>query len=430
MSTLFQPSIPEPTGTITEAELNFIEDEPSGIFPENRNSNWGLVRRLWAENIQELIDQLDVIYAERFVQTATEHLDEWESQMGVPTTAVALTNAQRRSVLHTRLKKGAFTRPLFNVILENYISATFGTVAQLNPSGLALDAVGLPLYAEADALSAFYRIYEDHANHNYDIWIRNDTTPDIPSLTRELNRIVPAGWTFVIDNTKANILDYVKASMNLAPSGYWQIGASFNDASGFGFHGTTPGGVPAAVASPGLLNAAIGGLSGARDFDGVDDYVLLPVATGDGPISAKSPFTWEAWINVGTLPANHGMILSGGLPYFSVRSTGALTFAMSIDGAQNNIDSAAGLIVPGTIYHVAAVWDGMKQRIYRNGVLVAEGEIFSPADTPGTTQIAIGRHGTSSSFYYDGVIDEPNIHSRPLSISQILRKYKTGINVG
>lgn len=193
----FQPTLP-PEIPFTEAELVFVDDSPPDLFPENQNSNFGLIRRILSDFIQELIDQQQTIYNERFVTTSTIYLDEHELQVGLPVGVPGKTIEQRRAEVLSRYARGPFTRTRRRQIVEKYISATFGTPLMLSPTGIPLTAAGLPIYAETSSVVASYKIVENISGFSYVVRIISTTTPDLASLTRELNRLTPAGISFTI----------------------------------------------------------------------------------------------------------------------------------------------------------------------------------------------------------------------------------------
>jgi hypothetical protein len=197
MTTPFQPVLPV-EGSMTDAEITFTEDSPPGLFAENQNSNIGLIRRILTNRVQELIGQQSEIYNERFVDTSTDFIDEWERQMGLPVAPTGRTLAQRRQDVLSRLVRGPFTRARRTEIVEKYIVATFGDPIQLTPAGVALTVSGLPLYTEAGSLATLYNIVEDIPNFHYQVRIKNTLTPDTVGLTRELTRVTPAHYSFDI----------------------------------------------------------------------------------------------------------------------------------------------------------------------------------------------------------------------------------------
>jgi hypothetical protein len=153
-------------------------------------------------------------------------------------------------------------------LIESYIGDTFGAPTEFGAGGIGLSAGGTTLYGESAAVGTLYRVYEDIRNFAYAVWIKNTVTPDIASLTRELKWITPAHITMTLDNTKANILDYMRTVLNLQPVGFWRLN-DLTDSSGNANGLTANGGITAGgVASPGLLVATGNSDNAATLFDG------------------------------------------------------------------------------------------------------------------------------------------------------------------
>src|SRR5262245_63133599 len=104
MTTQFQPTLPAEV-PFTDAELAFLDESPPGLFPDNQNSNLGLMRKILSDYIQELINQQQTIYNERFVTSSAQYLDEWERTIGRPTFGANRTLAQRRQDVLSRLSR-------------------------------------------------------------------------------------------------------------------------------------------------------------------------------------------------------------------------------------------------------------------------------------------------------------------------------------
>lgn len=197
--TPFQPILPAEVPFI-EAEFNFMEESPPGLFPENQDSNFGyIIRRIFSNYIQDLINWQATLYNERFVETSTQFLDQWEIEVGLPPNPPGMSIADRRAEVLSRLQRGPFTRERRRKIVERYVLTTFGNPIQLVPEGVALvtDGVdGVPIYGEGGDVTDLYQITEQIANFHYSIWIAGTNTPNMESLTRELNRITPAGISY------------------------------------------------------------------------------------------------------------------------------------------------------------------------------------------------------------------------------------------
>lgn len=198
MSTAFQPTLPVEIAP-SDAEFDFMELSPAGLFPENQNSNFGFaIRKLWCDRIQELADQQTTMFNEKFAATATQFLDDHERQYGLPIAPTSLSIAQRRQQVGNRIRIGAFTHTRRKLIVESFITATFGNPIQLTPAGVPLSAGGIPLYGEGGDVSTLYRIVEDIENFHYDVRIKNTVTPDDAGLHRELDRITPSFFSYTV----------------------------------------------------------------------------------------------------------------------------------------------------------------------------------------------------------------------------------------
>lgn len=184
--TPFQPTLPDEV-SFTEAELSYIEDSPPGLYPENQNSNYGLLRKANTDQIQKLIDQLALMYNERFVRTSLQFLDVWEEEVGLPVAPQGKTTDQRRVAILGRISKGPFTRERRESVVRGFIVATFGGPIQLFPDGYALSAAGGPLYGEFADPDTLFSIRENgpvgvnllpngNFENDMDGWTFQDTT--------------------------------------------------------------------------------------------------------------------------------------------------------------------------------------------------------------------------------------------------------------
>lgn len=221
--------------TYTDAELVFIEESPPGLFPDNQDSNFGLVRQILTNDVQTLIDQLDEIYNERFVDTSTDYLDEWEFQMGLPQNVSGASTSTRRQLILSRLVKGPFTRTRRQDTVEKYLEATFGAAIKLVPSGTPIGS-GLTLYAGTADVKTLYRVVQDVPSFSYEVRILDSATPDIVALTRELTRITPAGISFSVVQVADPFADTLTLSGN-------EITDAIRTAGTEGDGAATPGGI-------------------------------------------------------------------------------------------------------------------------------------------------------------------------------------------
>jgi len=418
----FQPTLPAPDDPTT-AEKDFIRTQPN-FFPANQDSNWGTLRRSFTDSIQELIDQQTMIWKERFVSRSSDFLDEWEFQMGLPEAPTGDSIDVRRLKVLSRLRTGPFTDERRIPLIEPYLTATFGVSTELTPSGVSLVG-GIPLFADAAGdPKQFYRIYEDVRNFNYEVWIVSSMTPDIASLSRDLEAITPAGITIVIDNAHANILDYVREMKNGQPAGWWRVGATDGaDSSGNGLGGTWNGS-PATVASPGLLHASVAGSNGAMTLDGADDYLVI----ASDPRLHTPRISLEAWYKPNALPTSGQMdiiLAESANDFIGIDgTTGKFVAAVSVGGTRYTVYGPTAVV--GTTYHIVGKHTGAEIELTVNNVK------FSAAAGGmrdiGNTSIYVGRAQGGGSFAA-GVVDEPAIYDRKVKDEEITMRYNTGRNV-
>ncbi len=195
-----QPSLPAEIQW-TEAEFIFEEESPPGLFPENQDSNFGfIIRKVFSDLAQNISDWQNTLYNEKFVETSSMFLDQWEIEVGLPPNPTDQTISDRRVNVLARLQHGPFTRTRRDNIVKRYVETTFGNPIQLVPVGVEIVSGGIPIYGEAGDVSTLYLIVEDIPNFHYTVWIASTNTPDLVALTAELKRITPAGISFSITN--------------------------------------------------------------------------------------------------------------------------------------------------------------------------------------------------------------------------------------
>jgi uncharacterized protein YmfQ (DUF2313 family) len=195
--TQFQPVLPAPV-PLTEEELNFIDESPPNLFAENQNSNIGLKRKIFSDQMTDVRNQIALLYSERFVNTSVQLLDMWEEQVGIAINPTGLTTAQRRARILSALNKQPFTRARRQAVVETFLTATFGNTIRLTPDGVPFSAAGLQLFSDASSLTGLYTITENITNFSYAVSIQPTALVDQAALVRELRRITPAHINFTV----------------------------------------------------------------------------------------------------------------------------------------------------------------------------------------------------------------------------------------
>lgn len=172
----------------------------------------------------------------------------------------------------------------------------------------------------------------------------------------------------------------------------------------------------------------------ALHFDGATQYVNCGAASSLSP----TVMSIEAWIKPGTLSLvqpnyifSTGRDMSppdGGLA-FDVQGNGALQLIIVLpSGASRVLNSAGGVIVNGTLYHVLASYDGQVARLYVNGVQVTSldfGSVAAMGPIPASYFASIGNLGLAGGNLYNfpGAIDGVRFYNRALSPTEVSEHY-------
>jgi hypothetical protein len=191
-----QPT-PPAEGAYNDIERLLISEQPNRLWPENQNSNFGMLRKVIADDLQAVIDMLSALYAEMFPETSVAYLGRWERETGLPR-GTGLGNDFRRLLIHSRRQVGPFTRTRRREIVEAFIRETFGISTEILPAGIPLTAGGVTLYSETVDVSTTYTITENITNFSYNVNIVPTVDPDMDSLVRELDHMTPAHISYTI----------------------------------------------------------------------------------------------------------------------------------------------------------------------------------------------------------------------------------------
>lgn len=192
-----QPTLPA-EGNYTDVERLFIQEQPPNLWPDNQNSNFGALRRVLTNPLQDAVDQIVDMFNEMFIATSNGWLGRWEKEYGLPAAPSSVDLETRRAIAGARAIKGKFTRARRRWIVERFIRATFGSPIELIPPGVPIPPEGLPIYAEYTDISRAYNIVETVTDFYYEVRILAAYTAD-PGLERELKHFTPAGIRFDIN---------------------------------------------------------------------------------------------------------------------------------------------------------------------------------------------------------------------------------------
>ena len=191
------------------------------------------------------------------------------------------------------------------------------------------------------------------------------------------------------------------------------------DASGKGQHGTLNN-------DPVFVDSKAG-FDRALQFDGVNDYVDLPIGTLMSTLSSATFSTWvnfdrtgaQSWQRIfdfGSSTTNYLFLCprtgTNGVMRFAIR--------MTTSTAESIINTPATL--PTGWHHVAVVIDGTARtvQIRLDGESMASGAtLVVPSDLGVTTQNWLGRSQYEADGYYLGMVDEFRIFNRVLSTAEL-----------
>jgi regulation of enolase protein 1 (concanavalin A-like superfamily) len=210
--------------------------------------------------------------------------------------------------------------------------------------------------------------------------------------------------------------------------GWWKldegVGTRAVDWSGYNRHGTIYGG-------PIWVDGFDGG---ALEFDGVGNYVDLPI---DAALTSLTSCTISTWVDYFPRDVNDArqrifsfantinayMTLTPRLDPTTPFMSFAITTTFSMPGAEaNRLDAPSAL--PSGWHHVAVVIDGVSRnmQLYLDGTVVAEGTTqVLPADLTDVPSCTLGKiiHGMDS--FFTGMLDDFRIYNMALTQERITK---------
>jgi hypothetical protein len=219
------------------------------------------------------------------------------------------------------------------------------------------------------------------------------------------------------------LIDIVGAQ-DASTVGWWKLdegsGNIANDSCIKGNHGTLFGG-PTWVT---------GHLNGALEFDGVNDYVDLPIGS---VIGSLVDVTFTTWVNFYNMAGYWQRIFdfgNGPVTYLFLTAKGQLSTGEEpiIFGVGNNAWQDEDRVVgPNTLptdwHHIAVALDYENRiaSIYLDGQFIADNNSirYGPSTVGETTQNWLGKSQYESDTYFNGALDDFRIYDYPLGESEI-----------
>lgn len=192
----YQPRLPLPV-PLSPFEVAYIDESPPGFWPQNQDSNFGVHRKVFCDQLVNVANQLQLLINESFPGTSTQFLAFWEFMLGLPLAPVGFTLFHRQQIVQSRFIRGPFTHTMLRAVIEPFIIATFGPAISIGV-GIPIGA-GLPLYSGVSGdVRQYYTIVDSPTNFTYWIFIDSRVTVDSTYFAQELNRINPAGYTYIL----------------------------------------------------------------------------------------------------------------------------------------------------------------------------------------------------------------------------------------
>jgi PKD repeat protein len=193
-------------------------------------------------------------------------------------------------------------------------------------------------------------------------------------------------------------------------------GTTARDASSNGNHGTIAG---ATWTNQGKFGSAL-------VFDGIDDWVTISDANS---LDLTTGLTLSAWVYPTATPTGWRTLIqkeqSGGAIYYLHANSDTNRPATGVYIGAERILRGGARLSANAWTHVAATYDGARQRLYLNGI-----EVASRAQT-GQIQVSTGalRIGGNSIWgeFFQGRIDEVRLYNRALSASEIQAAMNTPV---
>jgi hypothetical protein len=170
----------------------------------------------------------------------------------------------------------------------------------------------------------------------------------------------------------------------------------------------------------GPTTVSYGKLVRAGKFDGVNDYVDLPDSLGY--TTQVSAFAW--FKSKGTPPGSYHIVMGGVQLEISVHSSGYLRTGVYTSDGRFVSNYGSGL-TDGNWHYIGFTFDGSTKNSYIDGAYVGNLPVTGTL-TFSFSNRRIGRFGSSTAYYMNGLIDEVRIWNRALPSSDVLQEYLRG----
>ena len=168
----------------------------------------------------------------------------------------------------------------------------------------------------------------------------------------------------------------------------------------------------------------LGIFDGALAFDGSSSLVDL----GDIDVGGNSAMTIAFWFNADDFDVHDGRFISKATGVndedvywmVSTLNESALRFRLKAGASTTTLISATGAVEPGKWYHVAATYDGLTMRIYKDAVEIASISKTGLIDGGPDVKAALGNQPAGAGDRpFDGLIDDVRVYNRALGLTSL-----------
>ena len=163
------------------------------------------------------------------------------------------------------------------------------------------------------------------------------------------------------------------------------------------------------------------GFSGCLKFDG-DDYVEVAPNSSLDMTKSITLVAWVKRMGPGGVNPDRGIFLAKQGNYLEARPDD-LCMSLVIVSSKHK---CAGNVKEGQWYHAAGTYDGKVYKIYVNGQVVFSQSYTGDITNSGGYPLYIGQH-SGGGFLFNGFLDEVQIYSEALTLSQIRKLYAQGV---
>jgi len=174
-----------------------------------------------------------------------------------------------------------------------------------------------------------------------------------------------------------------------------------------------------------------GAITGADWVAGKRGYALDFVAASEDVVTvthatslsfASGNFTLEAWVKTSGTPTNANIVAKmdiGGEYGYEIMISGGKAMLYVASVADSVELSGTSSVNDNSWHHIVGVRDGNNYYIYVDGIL-ENSETYTLGTTNNTDNLLIG-NDISTTYYFDGTIDNVKVYSRALSAAEVMQ---------